>query len=35
MITATFPLDDALSAYDAARDTATNVKVHISNGDGA
>ncbi|WP_111768735.1 zinc-dependent alcohol dehydrogenase [Nakamurella deserti] len=35
MITATFPLDDALSAYGAARDTATNVKVHISNGDGA
>lgn len=35
MITATFPLDDALSAYDAARDTATNVKVHISNGDGS
>lgn len=33
MITATFPLGDALSAYDAARDTAANVKVHISNGD--
>lgn len=35
MITATFPLADALSAYAAARDTATNVKVHISNGDGS
>ena len=35
MITATFPLEDAMSAYQAARDTATNVKVHISNGDGA
>ncbi len=35
MITATFPLDDAMSAYEAARDTASNVKVHISNGDGA
>lgn len=35
MITATFPLGDALSAYEAARDTATNVKVHISNGDSA
>ncbi len=32
MITATFPLDDALSAYAAAKDTTRNVKVHLSNG---
>ncbi len=32
MITSTFPLADALSAYNAAKDTANNVKVHISNG---
>jgi threonine dehydrogenase-like Zn-dependent dehydrogenase len=31
MITATFALDDALKAYEAAKDTATNVKVHIAN----
>lgn len=33
MITATFSLDESLQAYDAARDTKTNVKVHIANTD--
>lgn len=32
MVTAAFPLDDAKLAYEAARDTAANVKVHIMNG---
>jgi L-iditol 2-dehydrogenase len=30
IVTATFPLDDALAALDAARDTATNIKVHLA-----
>jgi L-iditol 2-dehydrogenase len=30
IVTATFPLDDALDALDAARDTATNIKVHLA-----
>jgi L-iditol 2-dehydrogenase len=32
IVTAQFPLPDALSALDAARDTARNVKVHIQTG---
>jgi L-iditol 2-dehydrogenase len=32
IVTAEFPLPDALSALDAARDTARNVKVHIQTG---
>jgi len=28
--TATYPLDDALAALDAARDTAANIKVHLA-----
>lgn len=32
IVTATFPLADALAALDAARDTASNVKVHIRTG---
>jgi L-iditol 2-dehydrogenase len=35
IITATYPLADALEALDAARDTASNVKVHIRTGTGA
>jgi L-iditol 2-dehydrogenase len=30
IVTATFPLDDALDALDAARDTASNIKVHLA-----
>jgi L-iditol 2-dehydrogenase len=30
IVTATFPLDDALDALDAARDTANNIKVHLT-----
>jgi threonine dehydrogenase-like Zn-dependent dehydrogenase len=30
IVTATFPLDDALAALDAARDTAANIKVHLA-----
>jgi L-iditol 2-dehydrogenase len=30
IVTATFPLDDALAALDAARDTVNNVKVHLA-----
>jgi L-iditol 2-dehydrogenase len=30
IVTATFPLADALSALDAARDTASNIKVHLA-----
>jgi len=32
IVTATFPLDDALAALDAARDTSTNIKVHLATG---
>jgi len=32
IVTATFPLDDALDALDAARDTSTNIKVHLATG---
>jgi L-iditol 2-dehydrogenase len=32
IVTATYPLDDALEALAAARDTASNVKVHIETG---
>jgi threonine dehydrogenase-like Zn-dependent dehydrogenase len=32
IVTATFPLDDALDALDAARDTASNIKVHLATG---
>lgn len=32
IVTAQFPLDDALTALDAARDTSENVKVHIQTG---
>jgi threonine dehydrogenase-like Zn-dependent dehydrogenase len=30
IVTATFPLDDALEALDAARNTADNIKVHLA-----
>jgi L-iditol 2-dehydrogenase len=30
IVTATFPLDDALAALDAARDTSSNIKVHLA-----
>ena len=30
IVTATFPLHDALAALDAARDTAHNIKVHLA-----
>jgi L-iditol 2-dehydrogenase len=30
IVTATFPLDEALAALDAARDTTTNIKVHLA-----
>jgi threonine dehydrogenase-like Zn-dependent dehydrogenase len=30
LVTATFPLQDALAALDAARDTAANIKVHLA-----
>ena len=30
IVTATYPLADALAALDAARDTASNVKVHLA-----
>jgi threonine dehydrogenase-like Zn-dependent dehydrogenase len=30
IVTATFPLADALDALDAARDTASNIKVHLA-----
>ena len=30
IVTATFPLHDALTALDAARDTANNIKVHLA-----
>ena len=30
IVTATFPLSDALAALDAARDTAANIKVHLA-----
>jgi L-iditol 2-dehydrogenase len=32
IVTATFPLADALDALDAARDTASNIKVHLATG---
>ena len=32
IVTATFPLTDALDALDAARDTASNIKVHLATG---
>jgi L-iditol 2-dehydrogenase len=32
IVTATFPLDEALDALDAARDTSTNIKVHLATG---
>jgi L-iditol 2-dehydrogenase len=32
IVTATFPLVDALDALDAARDTGTNIKVHLATG---
>ncbi|TML68118.1 MAG: zinc-binding dehydrogenase [Actinobacteria bacterium] len=32
IVTATFPLQDALDALDAARDTAANIKVHLATG---
>jgi L-iditol 2-dehydrogenase len=32
IVTATFPLEDALDALDAARDTASNIKVHLATG---
>jgi threonine dehydrogenase-like Zn-dependent dehydrogenase len=35
MITATFALDESPKAYEAAKDTSTNVKVHIANNDGS
>jgi L-iditol 2-dehydrogenase len=33
IVTATFPLESALDALEAARDTASNIKVHIRTGD--
>ena len=30
IVTATFPLQDAIAALDAARDTANNIKVHLA-----
>jgi L-iditol 2-dehydrogenase len=33
IVTASFPLDSALDALEAARDTASNIKVHIRTGD--
>jgi L-iditol 2-dehydrogenase len=32
IVTATYPLDDALDALEAARDSATNIKVHLATG---
>jgi threonine dehydrogenase-like Zn-dependent dehydrogenase len=32
IVTATYPLVDALDALDAARDTGSNIKVHLATG---